>query len=125
VTRGFARCWVPPWPATLVREDEKIDNLNYLIGPKLYEANWMDLARQGHIATVQVRRPRGGVARVKAAAAAAAADPWRWTLMLRAAALQCAEVWCPMTPEFYKWYLMKPPKCVAARFALAEGTGRR
>ena len=41
--------------ATLVREDEKIDNLNYLIGPKLYEANWMDLARQGHIATVQVR----------------------------------------------------------------------
>lgn len=39
--------------ATLVREDMKIDNLNYLIGPKLYEANWSDLARQGHIATVQ------------------------------------------------------------------------
>ncbi|KAJ9071916.1 DNA repair helicase RAD25 [Entomophthora muscae] len=40
--------------ATLVREDEKIEDLNFLIGPKLYEANWMDLSRQGHIATVQV-----------------------------------------------------------------------
>ena len=40
--------------ATLVREDEKIESLNYLIGPKLYEANWMDLAKNGHIATVQV-----------------------------------------------------------------------
>lgn len=50
--------------ATLVREDDKIDDLNFLIGPKLYEANWMDLAAKGHIANVQ-----------------------------------CAEVWCPMTPE--------------------------
>lgn len=40
--------------ATLVREDEKIEDLNFLIGPKLYEANWQDLARQGHIANVQV-----------------------------------------------------------------------
>ena len=56
--------------ATLVREDDKIDDLNYLIGPKLYEANWMDLAKDGHIANVQ-----------------------------------CAEVWCPMTPEFYREYL--------------------
>ncbi|KAJ2496867.1 DNA repair helicase RAD25 [Coemansia sp. RSA 1972] len=56
--------------ATLVREDNKIDDLNFLIGPKLYEANWMDLANKGHIATVQ-----------------------------------CAEVWCEMTPEFYKAYL--------------------
>ncbi|KAI9293958.1 DNA repair helicase rad25 [Neoconidiobolus thromboides FSU 785] len=55
--------------ATLVREDEKIEDLNFLIGPKLYEANWMDLSKQGHIATVQ-----------------------------------CAEVWCPMTPDFYKAY---------------------
>jgi DNA excision repair protein ERCC-3 len=39
----------------LVREDEKIGDLNYLIGPKLYEANWMDLAKKGHIANVQVR----------------------------------------------------------------------
>ena len=29
--------------ATLVSEDEKIDDLNYLIGPKLYETNWLDL----------------------------------------------------------------------------------
>ncbi|KAG5459661.1 MAG: P-loop containing nucleoside triphosphate hydrolase protein, partial [Olpidium bornovanus] len=56
--------------ATLLREDEKIDDLNFLIGPKLYEANWMDLAARGHIANVQ-----------------------------------CAEVWCPMTPEFYREYL--------------------
>ncbi|KAG8776641.1 transcription factor TFIIH complex ERCC-3 subunit [Serendipita sp. 397] len=41
--------------ATLVREDDKVVDLNYMIGPKLYEANWMDLAKKGHIANVQVR----------------------------------------------------------------------
>ena len=56
--------------ATLVREDEKIDDLNFLIGPKLYEANWLDLQERGFIAKVQ-----------------------------------CAEVWCPMTAEFYNEYL--------------------
>lgn len=56
--------------ATLVREDDKIEDLNFLIGPKLYEANWQDLAKQGHIANVQ-----------------------------------CHEVWCPMTAEFYREYL--------------------
>lgn len=39
--------------ATLVREDDKIQDLNFLIGPKLYEANWMDLANRGHIAKVE------------------------------------------------------------------------
>ena len=39
--------------ATLVREDEKIHTLNWLIGPKLYEANWMELASHGYIANVQ------------------------------------------------------------------------
>lgn len=39
--------------ATLVREDERISDLNFLIGPKLYEANWLDLTRAGHIANVQ------------------------------------------------------------------------
>ena len=39
--------------ATLVREDELISDLNFLIGPKLYEANWLDLTRAGHIANVQ------------------------------------------------------------------------
>jgi len=39
--------------ATLVREDDKITDLNYMIGPKLYEANWQDLAAKGHIANVQ------------------------------------------------------------------------
>ena len=56
--------------ATLLREDDKITDLNFLIGPKLYEANWMELAAAGHIAKVQ-----------------------------------CAEVWCPMTTEFYTEYL--------------------
>ncbi|KAJ1508742.1 transcription factor TFIIH complex ERCC-3 subunit, partial [Coelomomyces lativittatus] len=58
--------------ATLVREDDRISDLNFLIGPKLYEANWMDLASQGHIARVQ-----------------------------------CAEVWCDMTPAFYRQYLQE------------------
>ena len=31
--------------ATLVREDDLISDLNFLIGPKLYEANWMDLTQ--------------------------------------------------------------------------------
>ncbi|KAI8902933.1 P-loop containing nucleoside triphosphate hydrolase protein [Globomyces pollinis-pini] len=39
--------------ATLVREDQKINSLNWLIGPKLYEANWMELASEGFIANVQ------------------------------------------------------------------------
>jgi len=56
--------------ATLVREDQKIGDLNFLIGPKLYEANWIDLQAAGHLAKVQ-----------------------------------CAEVWCPMTAEFYAEYL--------------------
>ena len=39
--------------ATLVREDDLISDLNFLIGPKLYEANWMDLTAQGFLASVQ------------------------------------------------------------------------
>lgn len=38
--------------ATLVREDDRIKELNYLIGPKLYEANWLDLTTQGYLANV-------------------------------------------------------------------------
>lgn len=38
--------------ATLLREDDKIEDLNFLIGPKLYEADWQYLSMQGHIATV-------------------------------------------------------------------------
>lgn len=58
--------------ATLLREDDKIADLNFLIGPKLYEANWLELQANGYIARVQ-----------------------------------CAEVWCPMTPEFYREYLVQ------------------
>lgn len=39
--------------ATLVREDDKIADLNFLIGPKLYEANWLELQSKGFIARVQ------------------------------------------------------------------------
>ena len=39
--------------ATLVREDDKIKDLKNLIGPKLYEADWQDLAKQGYLARVQ------------------------------------------------------------------------
>lgn len=60
--------------ATLLREDEKIGDINFLIGPKLYEANWLDLQRDNFLATVQ-----------------------------------CAEVWCPMTKEFYREYLSSTP----------------
>ncbi|CAE6415721.1 unnamed protein product [Rhizoctonia solani] len=87
--------------ATLVREDDKISDLNYMIGPKLYEANWMDLSAKGHIANVQ-----------------------------------CAEVWCPMTPEFYHEYLreksrkrmllycMNPRKFQSCQFLIKFHEGR-
>jgi len=39
--------------ATLVREDGKISDLSFLIGPKLYEANWLSLQSQGYIAKCQ------------------------------------------------------------------------
>jgi len=56
--------------ATLVREDDQINDLHFLVGPKLYEANWMDLTQQGFLANVQ-----------------------------------CCEVWCPMTAEFFAEYI--------------------
>ncbi|KAK9170878.1 ERCC3/XPB/RAD25,helicase involved in DNA repair [Cryptosporidium meleagridis] len=36
--------------ATLVREDDLIQDLQWLIGPKLYEANWMELQDRGYLA---------------------------------------------------------------------------
>eukprot|EP01037_Dinobryon_pediforme_P038689 gene38689-46865_t len=56
--------------ATLVREDNRIQDLAFIVGPKLYEANWIDLTNQGYLAKVQ-----------------------------------CTEVWCPMTKEFYEEYI--------------------
>jgi DNA excision repair protein ERCC-3 len=41
----------------------------------MYEANWLDLTRSGHIANVQ-----------------------------------CVEVWCPMTKEFFAEYLEREAK---------------
>lgn len=39
--------------ATLLREDDKIGDLRHLVGPKLYEANWLDLTRTGFLANVE------------------------------------------------------------------------
>jgi DNA excision repair protein ERCC-3 len=39
--------------ATLVREDDLIDDLYFMVGPKLYEANWLDLSASGYIAKVE------------------------------------------------------------------------
>ncbi|CAF3857332.1 unnamed protein product [Adineta steineri] len=44
--------------ATLVREDDKIIDLNYLVGPKLYEANWMELQKLGFIAKIHCEEVR-------------------------------------------------------------------
>eukprot|EP01080_Neovahlkampfia_damariscottae_P002404 gene2404-2868_t len=57
--------------ATLLREDDKIQDLYFLIGPKLYETNWMNLQERGYLAKVE-----------------------------------CIEVWCPMTAEYMKEYLI-------------------
>ena len=38
--------------ATLLREDDKIEDLHYLVGPKLFEANWRELQAQGYLADV-------------------------------------------------------------------------
>lgn len=82
----------------MLREDDKIADLNFLIGPKLYEANWLELQKRGFIARVQ-----------------------------------CAEVWCPMAPEFYREYLlcrtarrlllyvMNPAKFRACQFLIRSG----
>ena len=39
--------------ATLVREDNRIKDLHFLVGPKLYEANWIDLTDMGFLAKVK------------------------------------------------------------------------
>jgi len=36
--------------ATLLREDARLPNLEYLIGPKLHEENWKDLENEGFLA---------------------------------------------------------------------------
>jgi DNA excision repair protein ERCC-3 len=35
------------------REDNKIKDLSFLVGPKLYEANWMDLTKEQYLARAQ------------------------------------------------------------------------
>jgi DNA excision repair protein ERCC-3 len=79
--------------ATLVREDDKIDDLNFLIGPKLYEANWLDLQKSGRIYLNALSLSLVSVFVFLCAETGDIAN------------VQCAEVWCPMTPEFYREYL--------------------
>jgi DNA excision repair protein ERCC-3 len=52
ITLTHSRCKLG-LTATLVREDDKVTSLIEMIGPKLYEASWLDLSRQGFIATVR------------------------------------------------------------------------
>lgn len=66
-----------------------------------------DLAAKGHIANVQVRLryTRSFVRLVPLGVGRGDVGVAGWLLMTAAAMLQCAEVWCPMTPEFYREYL--------------------
>jgi DNA excision repair protein ERCC-3 len=89
--------------ATLVREDNKIDDLRFLIGPKIFEANWLELQRAGYLARVE-----------------------------------CHEVQCPMTAEFYDGYLqagisrlrkemlyiLNPSKIMAAHYLIQQHSQR-
>jgi DNA excision repair protein ERCC-3 len=106
--------------ATLVREDNLISDLNFLIGPKLYEANWGDLARAGHIANVQVLsftavvpsqpvsvRSAGNIVRERCSTLTRPSASFEQNLTRSRGDVQCAEVWCPMTKEFYQEYLKK------------------
>ncbi|KAG0985275.1 hypothetical protein G6F27_014318 [Rhizopus arrhizus] len=38
--------------ATMLREDEKIGDLDHLVGPIVYQAKWKELADRGYIAKV-------------------------------------------------------------------------
>ena len=74
--------------ATLVREDDRIEDLNFLIGPKLYEANWLDLAEHGHLARVQCTEVRAPMTAefyheyLKASSTGASrTHPWRRKLL--------------------------------------------
>lgn len=62
--------------ATLVREDDKIVDLNFLIGPKLYEANWMELQNSGYIAKVQCAEVAGLLLMVPEGGALPAEGNW-------------------------------------------------
>nr|XP_027193931.1 general transcription and DNA repair factor IIH helicase subunit XPB-like [Dermatophagoides pteronyssinus] len=57
--------------ATLVREDNLIDDLQWMIGPKLDEANWQELQKNQYLARAK-----------------------------------CSEIWCPMTFEFYRAFIV-------------------
>ena len=46
--------------ATLLREDDRIERLRFLVGPRLYDADWLPLTHRGYLAPVvcmEVRCP--------------------------------------------------------------------
>lgn len=47
--RYFGLAWLCKLTQKLVRENDKIQDFNFLIGPKLYEANWMEVQNSGFI----------------------------------------------------------------------------
>lgn len=114
----------------LVREDGEDKHLSRLIGPKLYEANWRDLTTVsmcvlilGYIHALQRYRAGGFVACVPCSTSFSGArcictsnlcKCWHLhaTALFRSvlqagylARVKVAEVWCPMTSEFYSEYL--------------------
>ena len=81
----------------MVREDDKIQDLNFLIGPKLYEANWMDLGRCPLLFLFLFHL-------------------YYFVLLyyllankLHIAKIEATEVWCPMSAAFYKHYITSKP----------------
>ncbi len=92
----------------------------HLVGPKLYEANWMDLQDSKYLARVECAevgryhatpspsarssvRPGSRVHASSSARKHARVLPWTNT-----------QVWCPMSPKFFEIYL-KPTTSAAQK----------
>lgn len=71
--------------ATLVREDRGVDYLLEQVGPKLFEANWMDLTQSGYLAQVQ-----------------------------------CVEVWCEPSREFYREFVAATDESATGERGIGE-----
>jgi hypothetical protein len=89
----------------------------YSAGPKLYEANRLDLTRAGSTmpsthSVLQQMFPPATIFNARLFVILVSAGPKlyeaNWLDLTRAghiANVQCVEVWCPMTREFYAEYL--------------------
>jgi DNA excision repair protein ERCC-3 len=103
--------------ATLVREDSLIGDLNFLIGPKLYEANWLDLTRWGYMVVAALgmsfkNKKQDSMLPLRGCTCQPGMSEVLPTCLFpcnmmpcragHIANVQCVEVWCPMTREFYR-----------------------